>query len=95
MYHQVLAEKAKLFCSLLDRYPKCGQVTGLVADCYLDFCWGGANMACETMKLIESTCREAGIAFESNVDECGVCLGDGTGCDATCSAFGGNGRGRK
>jgi hypothetical protein len=53
---------------------------GVFESCVYDYCDDAASK-CSSFKTYETSCRGAGVvAFESVVDRCGVCFGDGTSC---------------
>lgn len=57
-------------------------------DCMYDYC-GDANTACGVFTAFEAACTAAGVLdFQSVVDACGVCNGDGSSCQPTCGAYG-------
>ena len=56
-------------------------------DCVFDHCVD-PNVACGTLRLYEDECKSQGETnIVSVVDACGVCYGDGSSCQRTCTFF--------
>jgi hypothetical protein len=57
-------------------------------DCMYDYC-GDPSSACGVVTAFEAACTAAGVLdFQSVVDSCGVCHGDGSSCQPTCVGYG-------
>jgi hypothetical protein len=90
------AEAAK-FCQALvaapGRYAVCHDKVDpreYYQNCLWDYCAMGAQ-ACEIYTVYEDACTDAGVTtFQSVVDECGVCFGNGNSCSGSvsCTASG-------
>jgi hypothetical protein len=81
---EVVAEARRYCLRILDgRYQACARAVNLrehFDNCVFDFC-ADRDLVCDVFQAVEAECTDAGItAFESVVDECGVCFGHGTGC---------------
>jgi hypothetical protein len=63
-------------------------VSAYFEDCVYDHC-GQPTTACDIFSAYEAACTAAGsLDFESVIDACGVCNGDGSSCQPTCGAYG-------